>query len=355
MCFRNQPKASMMNKLSYLPQRIAQLVTVGLIAVFLAGCGTVHQPVTPSAPVRPAGPDWSFFDGATGEALNWEEVKPHLLAADIILVGEQHDDVLGHQLEALLTDALLEAVPNAAIAMEMFERNEQGFVDLFLEDRIQAATLVNLTDSANWGGGKNTWMQWYQPIVDHVKARRSSGAALIAANAPRSYVRLARLEGFEVLQALEGDAGGLFETPDLGVDDSAYRERFEAMMRPHPLPEPTVGTASEQESDAQANAGAAAHSSAATSMDTAAFFRAQQVWDATMAASVAQAAEQHPKVMLFVGEFHVGSVGGTTLRVQQLRPQAIVRTLSILRSPDPGSFNPTDLNRADIVAYTRSD
>lgn len=285
----------------------------------------------------------AFYDGRTGEQLDWPLVRTRLLASDIILVGEQHDNVAGHHLEAELADTLLCHTPQAAIALEMFERDEQGLVDLYLDGHIAAPTLVTLTDSANWGGSKNTWMDWYQPLVDHVKNRRTAGAALIAANAPRTYVKLARLEGFEALSLLPPQERTAFALPTPTVDDHAYRERFVALITPHTAhnsvdAEPGSGTTSSRHAmpDRVEN-----------------YFRAQQVWDATIADSAVLALRHHPKAILIAGEFHLAYDGGTLQRVRHGAPRARITTLSILRSATQGNFDPADIGRADIVIYTR--
>lgn len=336
------------------PLFIALRRIVGLLplAAFLAGCSTLpSEPragsVSPqNRPASAATPAYAFFDGRTGAGLDWTAVTARLAASDLILVGEQHDNVAGHRLEAELADALLQQTPNAAIALEMFERHEQGFVDAYLDGHLAAATLVTLTESENWGGGKNTWMTWYQPIVDQVKARRASGAALIAANAPRAYVKLARLENFAALDQLPAADLALFQAPDLAVDDRAYRERFLATMQQHSAPAPAGPPAPKKKPAAPSDL------PPAPKIDPAAFLRAQQVWDATMADSVLQAYRRHPKVMLFVGEFHVGFSGGTLQRVRHGAPDARLLTISILRSPTPDTFVGTDKNRADLVIYT---
>lgn len=319
-----------------------RLYAAPLLAAFaLAGCRTLPPSPTNTTGVAQPTPavveTCSFFDGSTGQRLDWISLTRRIAAADIILVGEQHDNEPGHRLEAALVDTVLRHTPRAAVALEMFERHEQGFVDAYLDGGIAATTLMTLTESENWGGGKNTWMDWYQPIVDQVKERRSSGAGLIAANAPRSFAKLARLEGFSALNQLPPAERRLFTVPNLEVDDRAYRERFLATMSQHAT----------QAKEANATAPTSAMSGKAES-----FFRAQQIWDATMADSVLHAYRQHPKVLLVVGEFHVGFSGGTFVRVRYEAPKAKITTLSILRSDKTETLANTDKDRADIVVYT---
>lgn len=355
--------------------------SVLILAATFAGCSALPPHATPTAaavaesPVPPAPQIDAIFDGRTGTRLDWTAVIDRLAAAEIVLVGEQHDNVAGHHLEAALTGALLRRQPRAAVALEMFERHEQGLVDLYLDGRLAAPTLMTLTESENWGGGQNTWMDWYQPIVDHVKAHRAAGAALVAANSPRAYVKLARLAGFGTLALLPAGERTLFALPDPTVDDAAYRERFFGTMRQHSAPGATAPAAAERKpappvrkisnlrseqirtrkalrETSAPNREAAGPVAPRMAADPATFFRAQQVWDATMAESVARAHERHPQVVLFVGEFHLAHVGGTYLRIRHALPAAQIATVSILRSATPESFDPADTARADLVIYT---
>ena len=69
------------------------------------------------------------------------------------------------------------------------------------------------------------------------------------------------------------------------------------------------------------------------------FFLAQQVWDATMAASVDEAAPSHnAKVLLIVGGFHVEHRGGVVEMLHRRRPDLRVLTVVIHRTSPPGGL-----------------
>jgi uncharacterized iron-regulated protein len=291
-------------------------------------------------------PRWRAFNLATEEEATWSSLVQAVQQADVIVVGEQHDDATAHELERRLTASLLADFPRSAVAMEMLERNEQAFVDLYLDGQIRAETFVEITDSADWGGGTNTWNAWYQPIVDCVKEYRDRGAALKAANCPRPFVKLARLEGFGVLATLEGCPSTLVSVPNPDVNDLAYHDRFVSFMTgtssPHPVKPARMAMPPKKPAPAMR---------ASTPLDPEAFFRAQQTWDATMADSVLEAKETHPKVMLFVGEFHMAYEGGVIRRIRHGNPDLNLVSISILRSEDL-ELKPKDRDRAHFVIYT---
>jgi len=83
-----------------------------------------------------------------------------------------------------------------------------------------------------------------------------------------------------------------------------------------------------------------------------AFQRAQLVWDATMAASVAASLERSPAVVHLAGSFHIGRDGATVTEFRRRRPDA--RTLTIVCvDAASDSLREEDRGLADVVVYTR--
>ena len=156
----------------------------------LAGCATTstHRPATEAAAeAEPPAPAEMVLVAANNTLLRWDALVAQAAAADVIILGEQHDDLAGHRFQTALVTALLAQHP-VAVCLEMFERNEQPLVDAYLADTIAQKTLVDTTDSKDWGA-KGRWDDFYQPTVDAAKAAK---APVIAANAPRRFTRLAR-------------------------------------------------------------------------------------------------------------------------------------------------------------------
>jgi uncharacterized iron-regulated protein len=281
---------------------------------------------------------YAMFEGETGHVATWDDLLEGVAWADVIFLGEVHDHGEGHAVQTALVEDALDRHPGAAISMEMFERNEQADVDAYLRGEIDVTALVERTKSLGWGAPadeseedkskrRELWDRYYQPTVD---AAKRHGAPVIAANAPREFVRKARTEGFEALRALPSDQRKLFEIPD-ALEEGIYRRRFnEVMLRD-----------GESISDPEVR----------SRIDNG--FRSQQVWDTTMGRSVAQAFERVPpatKVIHLVGGFHVDNRGGTVTRLLEARPQSRVLTVQVI--PDASrSLRPEDRRRADIVIY----
>jgi len=262
----------------------------------------------------------AIFCGRTGAPMTFQGLIDRAATNDVVILGEQHNDGIGHFVQREVVVALGQQSPSMALAMEMLERDEQIIVDDFLEGIIDEETFVRLTGSASWAGD-GSWAKWYQPIID---AARSAGAPVIAANAPRRYVRLARLEGFERLAALPPDRRRLVAWPE-SLDVGPYRDRFFDFM------------GAEDPEDERAIS----------------FFRSQMTWDATMADSVVRTLEEgFGPVVLLIGQFHSDFDGGTIVELRARREG--VRILNVSLQPvESAVLRDEDENRADIVVYTR--
>jgi uncharacterized iron-regulated protein len=328
--------------------RPLSLVATALCTVLQAGCQSGQQS-TPDreaalarwqqeASARSAAP--VAFDGRTGERLSagiWNDLADRIADVDVVIVGEKHDDATGHAVELRITELVVRKYGEAsALSMEMLERDEQPEVNDYLDDIIDADTFIKLTNSADWAA-KGSWTTWYQPMIDEAKA---NGAQVIAANAPRRYVRIARQDGYERLESLDPQRQALFDVP-VGSLEGPYRDRFiELMSAPIPTP------------DAASRPNPHAGAASTDLLDSS--FRSQMLWDATMAASIDRALDHGVnKVVHVVGQFHSDFEGGTTQQLRARRPGVTILTIS-LQPVEATGLRDEDRDRADVVIYTGS-
>lgn len=260
---------------------------------------------------------------STGEKIDWDKVMQAVAQSDVIILGERHDDAWGHRFQHEIIREGLQRWPGSAVSLEMLERHHQPLVNAYLQGRLAYREFVEAAGVADWAG-PGSWLIWYQPVLN---AARAAFSPVVAANAPRAYVRQARLEGFSSLASFPPSQKKLFEIPP-PVPEEHYLARFASVMSGHSL-EPT-----------------------APDENVLAFFRAQQVWDATMAASIVRQARRSPKVFHLVGQFHSDFDGGLVVRIRNLNPR--LRILNISLQPDHPSpiFREDDRGRADIIVYT---
>ena len=285
---------------------------VAITVAALGGCTTTPDPTT-----RP------MYAGTaeTADRLVWDDLVGQAMAAEVVVIGEEHDDAVTHALQAALVADILALDPRTAVSLEMLERHEQEVVDAWLAGEIDTETFVERTGSRSWFD----WYGFYQPVLD---AAKSAGCVVIAANAPREYVGRARTEGYDALRALPADERVLFDLPET-LDQGRYWLRFRDTMK-----EFRGDDASDEEIRRT--------------------FSSQLVWDATMAASIANALERDDidRVIHLVGRFHSDFEGGTIREVTRLRPGVRVLSITGVGGNDGTELAEDDRGRADVVVYT---
>jgi uncharacterized iron-regulated protein len=305
--------------------RIGAWATALIMGVGLAGCASAPRDA-PSTPARDGGdllvgvgigPGTARgvpITGPDGQAVPWDRLVRLAADSDVVLIGETHGHRLGLASAAALFDDL--AAPSMGLrpvlALEFFERDEQAALDDLLTGVSDEPAMLRATgklDPASYPPGHRAM----------ILTARERGLSVIAANAPRRYVRLARTEGYDRLAALTPEQRRLFDLPDREAS-VAYRAAFDAVM------DAMAGLTESQRSDATFMA------ERRRTLD--ATFRSQWLWDWTMATSVARAMPLGRPVVLVVGRFHVESDGGTLQAVRAQRPDA--RVVRVVFSDAPG-------------------
>ena len=307
------------------PFRLPSLMIV-LLACSAAGCQSPKSTArTSEIDVRT---DLQVTDGRSGIDLTWNEFMTTAIGSDVIVLGEEHDDATGHAVQLAVVEDVLDHHGHGVVALEMLERDEQILIEDYRDGIINADAFAKATSSTSWSGA-GSWDAWYQPIIDAAIEREGM---VIAANAPRRYVRLARTSGREAIENLPDARRELVVLPATPIEGT-YRDRFFEIMQPADQSDLMDVDLSHLEP----------------------FFLAQQVWDATMADSVAQAIESHGgPVILLVGRFHSDHDGGTITELQRLLPEEKILSVSLETNRGPKLRSGQDVPQADIIVMTRS-
>lgn len=252
----------------------------------------------------------TIVDPVTGNTLRWSEIMDRVEDAEVVLLGELHDHAVGHAVQLAVVDEVLERWPLSTVAFEMLERDEQILIDDYMDGNIDAKTFASLTGSSSWAG-KGSWSAWYQPILDSI---RQAGGNALAANAPRRYVKLAKTGGFERIDELPSERRVLVDYPE-ELSAGRYRQRFWELGMHGEITDGVVDMTTIDPDDPMLPV-----------------FRSQQVWDATMAESIArQQPTMDKKVLLLVGQFHIEYNGGVVQELKRRLPNANVLSISIQR------------------------
>ncbi|MCC6909300.1 MAG: ChaN family lipoprotein [Phycisphaerales bacterium] len=267
-----------------------------------------------------------LFNGMNGSPMQWEDLVRAAGEADVVLIGERHGHPIGLATALRLWEQVAAAQPDAALSMEFFERDEQVSLDDYL-------TGVTEKEPEFWAAADRFASNYPPGHRAMVETARANGQPVIAANAPRRYVTKARLDGFDSLRQLSAEQQRLFVVPE-SLTGGRYREKFFEMMGDHGEGSPNPN---------------------APPVDGEGYYRAQNMWDATMADSILSAVAQgrHPVVHV-VGQMHCDYSGGTVSRIADQRSDVLLWTISMVNDWSD-TLREEDEGRADCVIYVGPD
>jgi uncharacterized iron-regulated protein len=278
-------------------------------AIALWGCGGAQAQVSAPASLHER---VHVAEGRDGGALAWSSVVERAARSDFTLIGEVHGHPDGLAIAAeLFSEVARQARPT--LCLEFFERDEQADLDAYVAGRTTEEELLRATDK-----DEQSYPPGHRAMVETAKAK---GLAVVAANAPRRYAKLARSEGYDALGALPEEERALFSIPE-ELPGGGYAKRFAEAMGGH---------------------GESHHGGD--------FFLAQALWDDTMADSAVRAHERFgAPVVAVAGRFHIDHDGGLPQLVRRRRPEAALLTVSVIDA-EPTRLEGDEAGRADVVIF----
>lgn len=261
---------------------------------------------------------------------DFEAMLADLQMADVVFVGEQHDDPNTHRLELAVMDGLARRRGSIILSLEMFERDVQATLDAYLAGTITEEEF--LKQSRPWPRYKTD----YRGLVELAKDR---GWQVVASNVPRTLANGVSKAGLDVLKTLT-DEQKPWVASDLRCPFDDYFENFAETMNAHPMP------------------GDEKKSLAEKKQTTERFYFAQCLKDETMAESIASAyqkvAASRPIVVHFNGSFHSDYGLGTASRVERRLKGSRVKLITMVPVENLDRLSPTkdDRKRAHYLVYT---
>jgi uncharacterized iron-regulated protein len=253
-----------------------------------------------------------------------ESMVADIARADVVFVGEQHDDPNTHRLEAAILDGLRRRGVTVTLSLEMFERDTQPGLNSYLADGIAEGDFLKAS---------RPWPRYatdYRPLVEMARA---AGWPVIASNVPRRFASSVAKTGLTALDVLPPTERS-WVAADLQCPRDGYFDRFAATMSGHQA----TGSADDQKNTTER------------------YYFSQCVKDETMAESIAVGFDQHNrKLVVHVnGAFHSDFGLGTAERVRRRLTGRRVAVVSVLPVKDLDALAPAgdDLKRADYLLYT---
>lgn len=265
------------------------------------------------------------YAGARKQFTDFETMTADVSRADVVFVGEQHDDPNTHRLQLALLEGLARRRGEIVLSLEMFERDVQEPLQHFLMGHVDEADF--LKEARAWP----RYASDYKPLVDFAMARNWP---VVAANVPRQIAADVSRDGLDVLKARSEGDRALFARETRCAPSGAYYRRFREAM--------------------------GGHQDALDASSTDRYFSAQCLKDETMGESIAQAhtagaiGGKRPLVVSINGAFHSDYSQGVVERTRRRLPARRVVVLTIQPVADLDRVTPDEetRKRADYVIYT---
>lgn len=259
------------------------LVATALGALVLSGCAK-HPTGAPRG--WPGRAEW-IVNGRTGERADFATMIDDIANADVVFVGEDHDNPHHHDLQRRILAALAERHANLGLGMEMLQERSQPVADDFTHGKIDSDGLARAVDwPRSWGFS----FSMYRPILEVARARK---LPLFALNADDDLVHRISKVGVDGLTAEEKA-----RLPELDLGNQEYRAFVKEAFEGHRISEDGFNR----------------------------FFAAQVCWDETMAARTADALHARP-MMVIAGIGHLVRRMGIPSRVERRIPSAKTRVV----------------------------
>jgi uncharacterized iron-regulated protein len=164
------------------------------------------------------------YDSTRGQFSDFETMAAALATADIVFVGEQHDDPNTHRLELAILEGLARRRGGLILSLEMFERDVQDRVDRFRRGQVSETEF--LATSRPWP----RYATDYKALVDLAVARKWP---IVAANIPRPIASEIAKGGLDVLRAKTASEATWFAREAICPTNDEYFRRFKEVMGTH--------------------------------------------------------------------------------------------------------------------------
>lgn len=252
---------------------------------------------------------------SNGKKTSYKKLLKSAKKADVVFLGEEHDNPIAHWIELELTKDLYQTANKPIIlGAEMMETDNQEALNNYLKGE---ATYKDLKNSARlWPNFKTD----YKPLVDFAKKHQ---LPFIATNIPRRYASKVYHGGFKAIDTLpQSDKQWIAPWPIKYDANLSQYQKMLAMMQGHGgdnLP------------------------------------KAQAVKDATMAYNIAKNYKEGSLFIHYNGSFHSNFHQGIIWYLKQLKPNLKILTIDVETQKNLKKLDKKHLKKADFIIIVPED
>ena len=310
-----------------------------VIALLLLRPGSFSQAIGQSSPTSHLPPPTlsytphRVYDTHHKQFIDFEAFVSGLTGADLVFVGEEHDDPATHRMELALLEGIARQRDSVVLALEMFERDVQPLLNRYLTGAVPEDSL--LAHGRPWKNYRTD----YRPLIELARGR---SWPVLASNVPRPMASLVARAGLSALDTLSAEArrNG---AERLGCPEDSYYDRFVKSMgdlSAHGPPSPPPANGPTESPKARIGR----------------LYEAQCLKDETMGESVAAAWRPGRLIVHYNGSFHSDFREGTVTRAERRLRQAGGRKVLVVTAvpvADLDLLKPDkkDRKRADYLLY----
>ena len=247
---------------------------------------------------------YKIYDVKNGKITNIDAIIGHLNAANVLFFGEEHNDSIGHYLEAELFKKMATTYPSKiALTMEMFHTDIQPVINEYLKGIISEKNFIK--EARAWNNYKD-----YKPMIELAKVNQLD---VIGGNAAARYSNVVTRGGLVVLNQLPENSKSFFAPLPIDTATGRYHDKFIETLGGH-------------------------------SMGGMKVYQTQNFWDATMAWSIAKYAKKNKdkKILQVNGRFHSDEKLGTLAKLKSYAPKLKIINISCFSADD---FDNPDWNK----------
>ncbi len=261
-------------------------------------------------------PAYRFYS-KNGKKVKFQKVVNAAKNADVLFIGELHNNPICHWMEFELTQSLYTAKDgNIILGAEMFESDNQLILNEYLDGEI---TKRNFEDEARlWPNYKTD----YRPLISFAKKRKLQ---FIATDIPRRYASIVYKHGFGALDSLSAEA--------------------KSYMAPLPIPyNPNVKCYK----DMLAEMASMGHNSPNLP-------KAQAIKDATMAYSIAGYAGNGKLFIHYNGSYHSDNFQGILWYLNKYKPGLKIVTIASVEQKNIDTLNKENIDKGNFILVVPKD
>jgi len=258
---------------------------------------------------------YKIYDVKKQSVISLADIIKDMSTADVLFYGEDHNDSTGHYLESEIFKQLCEAFPKKTVlTMEMFYTDTQPVIDEYLAGLISEKNFIK--EGRAWPNYKD-----YRPLIEYA---RQNKIKVIGANAATRYSNAVTMDGLDVLKNLPKSSAAFLPPLPIDTANGRYNEKLLETLGGH-------------------------------SMGPMKIYQTQNLWDATMAWSIARLFKEHKgiKVLQINGRFHSDEKLGALAKLQKYAPKLHILNVSAFSdesfdNPNWGKFK----NLGDYIIVT---